>query len=59
MKKSYQEKKEEARRRAQEWQNYYSNFNYSYMDLLSWQDFFYNIGKKYGLIREFKENGII
>ena len=35
-----------------------NGFNYSYDELASWQDFFTEYGKKYGLLREFKENGI-
>ena len=55
----YMIKKEEVRQKAIEWQLNYSNNNYSYYDLMIWQDYFYKLAKRYGLIREFKENGII
>lgn len=44
---------------AQKWQDGFDRFNYSYFDILSWQEFFEEYGRKYGLLREFKENGII
>ncbi len=43
---------------AQEWQYRFYDFSYSWMELAAWQDFFTEYGKKYGLLREFKENGI-
>lgn len=43
---------------AQEWQYRFYDFSYSWMELANWQDFFTEYGKKYGLLREFKENGI-
>lgn len=43
---------------AQQWQYDFHNFNYSYGELLNWQNFFEEMGKKYGLMREFRENGI-
>lgn len=44
---------------AQQWQADFANFNYSYSELAEWQNFFEEYGKKYGLIKEFKENAII
>ena len=44
---------------AQRWQDGFDRFNYSYFDFLNWQNFFEEYGRKYGLLREFKENGII
>ena len=32
---------------------------YSWDDLASWGDFFTETGKRFGLLREFRENGII
>lgn len=55
----YQIKKYEAREEAIEWQNDFANNNYSYYDLMIWGDYFMKKAKKYGLIKEFKENGII
>lgn len=48
-----------ARAIAIDWQMNFDKFNYAYSELIEWQDFFRFIGKKYGLIREFQENGII
>ena len=56
---NYKEKKEKARKEAIEWQNEFVEHNYSYSELAYYQNYFENKGKRYGLIREFKENGII
>lgn len=56
---TYQQGKERARERAIEWQFDFDNHAYSYGELAEWQDVFERLGKRYGLIREFKENGII
>ena len=55
----YKEKKEKARKEAIEWQNEFVDHNYSYGELVYYQNYFENEGKRYGLIREFKENGIL
>lgn len=55
----YQIKKYEAHEEAIQWQNDFLNNNYSYSDLMIWQDYFYKKGKRYGLLKEFKENGVI
>ena len=55
----YKEKKEKVRKEAIEWQNEFTEHNYSYGELANYQNYFENKGKRYGLIREFKENGII
>lgn len=44
---------------AQDWQRNFEHFNYSYQELADWQTFFEEYGRKYGLLREFRENGII
>lgn len=51
--------KEALRNIAQEWQNNAFKLNYSYGQLIAWGDFFTAYGRKYGLLREFKTNGII
>lgn len=43
---------------AQQWQEDFTNFNYSYSELVDWQNFFEEYGKKYGLLKEFHENAI-
>lgn len=56
--KTYKERKEEIRQQAIDWQLDFGNHNYSYYDLMVWGDYFYKMGKRYGLLEEFKENGI-
>ena len=55
----YQIKKYEARQEAIYWQTEANQKNYSYGKLIKFNDYFYKKGKRYGLLREFKENGII
>jgi len=56
---TYQIKKYEIRQQAIEWQNNFKNHNYSWGELAEWGDYFTKQAKRYGLIKEFKENGII
>nr|DAK05184.1 MAG TPA: hypothetical protein [Caudoviricetes sp.] len=55
----YQKNKEEVRQFAIEWQADFSNHNYSYSDLAVFQDMFFRLGRRYGLLRKFRENGLI
>ena len=55
----YYEKQEEIRQQAIDWQLDLSNKNYSYLELANWGDYFYKMAKRYGLIKEFRENGIL
>lgn len=55
----YQTKKEKAREKAIDIINNISQNNYSYYELFIIQNKLYKIGKKYGLLKEFKENCII
>lgn len=57
--KSYQEKKEQARKEAVEWSNTFKYKNYSYGELIVYEEYFYRLAKRYGLVREFRENGIL
>lgn len=57
-KKTYQEMKEAAREEAIEWQNNDSDYPYSIEGLSMVGDYFYRLGKRYGLLREFRENAI-
>ena len=60
MKKSYYAlRKADVRETAIEWQADFCNHNYSYGELAYFSDCFTRLGKRYGLIREFRENGII
>lgn len=55
---TYQEQKEKARETAIQWQYENMNYQYSYEGLLILQEYFYKLGKRYGLLTEFRENGI-
>ena len=55
----YYKLKEKIRQKAINWQNNFSNNSYSYMDLDYALEYFEAKAKRYGLIKEFKENGII
>lgn len=54
----YQSLKDLLRDFAIEWQLNTDRFNYTYDNLVLYQGFFKEYGKKYGLLREFEENGI-
>ena len=54
----YYEYKEKARQKAIDWQLDFNNHNYSWGELAEWTNYFYKLGKRYGLLKEFKENGI-
>ena len=55
----YQIGKETARQQAIDWQADFCNHNYSYGELAYFSDYFIKLGKRYGLLKEFRENGII
>lgn len=55
----YQRAKENARNKAVEWQSDFCNHDYSYGELAYYGNYFSRLAKRYGLVREFKENGII
>ena len=55
---NYAAGKEKARNIAIEWQYTDGDYPYSYEGLIILQEYFYKIGKRYGLLREFRENGI-
>ena len=60
MKKSYQERKEEVRQQAIDYQNSFTEGQtYFWSELAEIGAKFERLAKRYGLIREFKENGII
>lgn len=59
MKEAYIKGKERARQKAKDWQNDFSNHAYSYAELAEFAAMFRRLGRKYGLLQEFKENGII
>lgn len=59
MAKTYQELKNKAREEAKKWQLDFVNNNYSYEEFFEAQLEFTKLAKRYGLTKEFKENGII
>lgn len=54
----YQIKKDRARQEAIDWQIRFADEDASYIDLMDAQDRFYTLGKRYGLLEEFRANGI-
>ena len=59
IKKTYAELKAEKRQEAIDMQNEISNESLSYGGLVIIQEYLEKIGKRYGLLKEFRENGII
>ena len=59
MKLSIPKTKEQAREQAIDTQNIISNNNFSLGELIIISEHFLYFGKKFGLINEFKENGIV
>lgn len=55
---NYQKRKAEVRQEAIDWQLDFCNHNYTWGELTAYGDYFYNLGRRYGLLREFRENGI-
>ena len=49
----------EAREIAQEWQHEFESRNYDYEEISKWSFYFEGLAKKFDLVDEFKENGII
>ena len=56
---TYEQKKEDLKQKAIEFQNTWQVVSWSYSEITEISDFFYKNGKRYGLLREFRENGII
>ena len=56
---TYQEKKEYVRQKAIDWQNSFQYCLWSYGEVAEFQAKFERLGKRFGLLKEFKENGII
>ena len=57
--KTYQEKKEAARQEAIDWQDWLSDNSISYEGLAIATAYFERLGRRYGLLQEFRENAII
>ena len=54
----YEFKKEKAREEAIFWQSNISSDIKYLEDLQEWYEYFSKLGKRYGLLKEFRENGI-
>lgn len=55
----YLKGKNNARDEAVKWQAEFSAHNYSYSEVADFQGYFYKKAVRYGLVKEFRENGII
>lgn len=56
---NYIKYKERARQEAIEYQEWASEQSLSWGEIAFYCDYFYHKAKQYGLIKEFRENGII
>lgn len=56
---SYKEAKENARQKAIDLQHEISNCAMSYEGIAIITDYLEKLGKRYGLLKEFRENGVI
>ena len=57
--KGYHYYKELARQNAIAYQSFMSEQSLSYQEIVDGQQYFLKVGQRYGLLKEFKENGII
>ena len=55
----YQRRKEQVREEAIEWQFGFSERDYSWAEVAEAGQRFKRLGRRYGLLREFRENGIL
>ena len=56
---NYAEKKARLRNEAKQWQRDFAKHSYSYGEIADRQTYFEREGRKYGLTREFRNEGII
>lgn len=56
---TYQKRKAAAREEAIRWQADFPEQDISWGELASAGDYFTKLARRYGLVREFRENGII
>lgn len=56
---NYTTAKENARQKAIDFQADFSSNSYSYEEMSEFTEYFTRLAKHYGLVKEFKENGII
>lgn len=58
-KKTYSDRKEAARQEAIDWQYWQAEQSLSYGEMAEYAAHFEQLGRRYGLIQEFRENAII
>lgn len=56
---NYQTQKEKARQKAINYQLNEENKPFFWSEICFFSNYFYKLAKRYGLIKEFRENGII
>jgi hypothetical protein len=56
---NYQIKKEEARQMAIDWQLEFYKDDHYMSECAYWGNYFLKLAKRYGLVKEFRENAII
>lgn len=56
---NYRQLQARVRNEAIDWQSTFADNNYSYSEIAYWQGYFTYLAKRYGLVKEFKANGII
>lgn len=56
---SYQEGKARAREEAIDYQNSFNEYDYSWAEIEAMSSYFEKVGKRYGLLTEYRNNGII
>lgn len=56
---AYQKAKARARERAVEFSLNFGEMNLSWADVAYYGNYFERLGRRYGLLQEFRENGII
>ena len=55
----YQRRKDQAREQAKEWQRRFSDTSHSWAEVSEDVARFERLGRRFGLLREFRENGIV
>lgn len=55
----YQQQKERYRELAIDWQIEFSENDHYMSEYAYWNDYFTKVGKRFGLLKEFRENAII
>lgn len=54
----YEKLKENARQKAIDWQMDFGNHDYPWEEIVAYGNYFERLGRRYGLLAEFRENGI-